>query len=386
MNDAADLVIIGGGPVGAALALALSGSGLEVMLLEARPADKRARDPRPLALSYGSRLILERLGVWAALAPVTSIDRIHVSQQNGFGRMALSAAEARLPALGYVADYTQLHATLHTALQGQGPALRYVTGATVSAIRDEPASSVVEFTAGGVQKSVTASLVVAADGGALDGVAEMRSVDYRQSALTTRLHSEQPHRNTAFERFTSGGPIALLPSGDDLALVWSAGHEQAQQLCKLTPAEFVAQLQRHFGLRLGALAIEGKRSLFPLALRYATQVTKKRAILIGNAAQTLHPVAGQGFNLGLRDAWELAEEAMRCGRDALGEPEMLKAYVARRRLDRGGGIWFTDALVRVFSNDIVPLRLARGAGLALLGCVPPLKNFVVRRMTFGVRG
>lgn len=386
MNDAAEVVIIGGGPVGAALALALSDSGLGVMLLEARPAGERASDPRPLALSYGSRLILERLGVWAALAPVTAIDRIHVSQQNGFGRVALSAAEARLPALGYVADYTQLHATLHNALQGRGSALHYVTGAKVSAIRDAPASSVVEFTAGGVQKSVTASLVVAADGGALDGVAEMQSVDYRQSALTTRLHSELPHRNTAFERFTSGGPIALLPSGDDLALVWSAGHEQAQKLCELAPAEFVAQLQRHFGKRLGALTIEGKRSLFPLALRYATQVTKKRAILIGNAAQTLHPVAGQGFNLGLRDAWELAEEAMRCGRDALGEAGMLKAYAARRRLDRGGGIWFTDSLVRMFSNDIAPLRLARGAGLALLGCVPPLKNFVVRRMTFGARG
>ncbi|MDP1716947.1 MAG: FAD-dependent monooxygenase, partial [Burkholderiales bacterium] len=187
-------------------------------------------------------------------------------------------------------------------------------------------------------------------------------------------------------RFTSGGPIALLPSGDDLALIWSAEHEQAQALCGLAPAEFVAQLERHFGKRLGALAIEGKRSLFPLALRYVTQVTKKRAILIGNAAQTLHPVAGQGFNLGLRDAWELAEEALRCGREALGEPGMLKAYAARRRLDRGGGIWFTDSLVRMFSNDIAPLRAARGAGLVLLGCVPPLKNFVVRRMTFGARG
>lgn len=386
MNDAADVVIIGGGPVGAALALALSGSGLGVMLLEARPAGERASDARPLALSYGSRLILERLGVWAALAPVTAIDRIHISQKNGFGRAALSAAEARLPALGYVADYTQLHATLHNALQDRGPALRYITGANVSAIRDVETISEVEFTTGGVQQSVGASLVVAADGGALDGMAEMQSVDYRQSAVTARLHSELPHRNTAFERFTSGGPIALLPSGDGLALIWTAGHERAQQLCELAPAVFEAELQQHFGKRLGALVIEGRRALFPLALRYATRVTKKRAILIGNAAQTLHPVAGQGFNLGLRDAWELAEEALRCGRAALGEPDMLKTYETRRRLDRGGGIWFTDSLVRMFSNDIAPLKFARGAGLALLGCVPPLKNFVVRRMTFGARG
>lgn len=386
MHDAADVVIIGGGPVGAALALALSGNGLQVMMLEARPADERVRDARPLALSYGSRLILERLGVWAALAPVTAIERIHVSQQNGFGRVSLSAAEARLPALGYVADYAQLYAMLHSALPGRGPALRLVSGAIVSAIRDAPDSTVVEFKVGGVDKTVTAALVVAADGGALDGVAEMRSVDYRQSALTARLHSELPHHNTAFERFTTDGPIALLPTGDDLALVWSAGHAQAQRLCGLETAEFVAQLERHVGKRLGALAIAGKRSLFPLALRYATQVTKKRAIMIGNAAQTLHPVAGQGFNLGLRDAWELAEVAVRYGRNGLGESEMLRAYAARRRLDRSGGIWFTDSLVRMFSNDIAPLRHARGAGLALLGCVPPLKNFVVRRMTFGARG
>jgi 2-octaprenyl-6-methoxyphenol hydroxylase len=386
MSDVAKVVIVGGGPVGAALALALSGSGLEVMLLEARLAEERASDPRPLALSYGSRLILERLGVWEALAPVTAIDRIHISQKNGFGRVALSAAEAKLPALGYVADYTQLHATLHNALQDRGPALRYVTGANVTAIRDAPASSVIEFTAGGIPHTVTASLVVAADGGTLEGVAELRSVDYRQSALTTRIHSELPHRNTAFERFTVDGPIALLPTGNDLALVWSAKHEQAEHLRELAPAEFVVQLERHFGKRLGALSMQGRRSLFPLGLRYATQVTKKRAILIGNAAQTLHPVAGQGFNLGLRDAWELAEEAQRSGYDALGEPGMLTAYAARRRLDRRGGIWFTDSLVRMFSNDIAPLRLARGAGLTLLGCVPPLKNFVVRRMTFGARG
>lgn len=386
MNDAADIVIIGGGPVGAALALALSGSKLAVTLLEARPAGDRASDPRPLALSYGSRLILERLGVWAALAPVTAINRIHISQQAGFGRVALTADEARLPALGYVADYTQLHSTLHEVLQENVSALRYVTGATVSAIHDAPSSSAVEFTAGGVQQSVTTSLVVAADGGALDGVAEMRHVDYRQSALTTRIRSELPHNNTAFERFTHGGPVALLPSGEDLALIWTEEHERAQQLCELAPEEFVAQLERLFGKRLGSLALVGKRSLFPLMLRYATEIRKKRAILIGNAAQTLHPVAGQGFNLGLRDAWELAEAALRCGRDGLGEPGMLGSYEARRRIDRGGGIWFTDSLVRMFSNDVVPLRLARGAGLTLLGCIPPLKDFVIRRMTFGARG
>ena len=384
MDDVADVVIIGGGPVGAALALALSGSGLAVTLLEARAGAQRVSDPRPLALSYGSRLVLERLGVWNALAPATAIDRIHVSQQGGFGRVALSASEARLPALGYVVDYTQLHATLENALQDR--LLHYLAGAKVIAVRDAQESSIVEFMAGGVQQSVAARLVVAADGGALEGVATTKAVDYHQSAVTARVRSELPHRNTAFERFTSSGPLALLPSGQDFALVWTAEYEQAQKLCDLSSDQFLFRLRQNFGGRLGAFTETGARSLFPLRLKYATHVVRPRTILIGNAAQTLHPVAGQGFNLGLRDAWELAGEIMRRERDAIGGAAMLRAYQARRRLDRGGGIWFTHSLVRLFSNDIAPVRAVRGAGLTLLGCVPPLKDFVVRRMTFGARG
>ena len=380
----ADVVIAGGGPVGAALALALCDSGLDVLLLEARENGQRGRDSRPLALSYGSRLILERLGVWDTLAPATAIERIHVSQQGGFGRVMLSAAEAGLPALGYVVDYAQLHAGLESAVRRR--ALNYVTGAKVSAIRDAQATASVEFVADDAEKAVTARLVVAADGGALAGVATARTVDYHQSALVAKVKSELPHCHTAFERFTGGGPLALLPSGDELALIWTAGHDHAQKLGEISADEFLARLQQQFGGRLGAFTETSARSLFPLSLRYAASVTQTRTILIGNAAQTLHPVAGQGFNLGLRDAWELAGELMRCTRDAIGNAAMLRAYRARRRVDRGGGIAFTDSLVRVFSNDIMPLRMARGAGLTLLGCMPPVKDFVVRRMTFGARG
>jgi 2-octaprenyl-6-methoxyphenol hydroxylase len=352
------------------------------MLLEAN--GQRSRDPRPLALSYGSRLILERLGVWDALTPATAIDRIHVSQQGGFGRLSLSAAEARLPALGYVVDYAQLHAALENAVRGRS--LQYVTGAKVSAIRDEQAIAGIVVATNDAEKTVAARLVVAADGGTLEGVAAVRTVDYHQSALTSRVKSELPHRHTAFERFTANGPLALLPSGDDFALIWTAGHEHAQKLRELSADEFLGQLRQQFGGRLGTFMETGTRSLFPLVLRHATSVAQKRTVLIGNAAQTLHPVAGQGFNLGLRDAWELAEEIMRCDRDAIGSTAMLRAYRARRRLDRGGGIGFTDSLVRLFSNDIAPLRIARGAGLSLLGCIPPAKDFLVRRMTFGTRG
>ncbi|MCW5605903.1 MAG: FAD-dependent monooxygenase, partial [Burkholderiales bacterium] len=238
----------------------------------------------------------------------------------------------------------------------------------------------------GVEKTMTVRLAVIADGGTAGGVTVTKTVDYRQSALTAMVSSELPHGNVAFERFTAGGPLALLPSGDELALVWTVDPARAQQLQALSQQAFLTQLRRHFGNRLGAFTAAGPRTLFALSRKCIAGTLRPRTVCIGNAAQTLHPVAGQGFNLGLRDAWELSREIVRWDRDALGDAAMLSAYHARRRVDREGGIWFTDSLVRLFSNDIAPIRAARGIGLTLLGCLPPARNFVVRRMTFGTRG
>lgn len=379
-----DVLIVGGGPVGAALALALRGSGIGLGLLEARGPEAAPADPRPIALSHGSRLILERLGVWDALAPVTPIMRIHVSQRGGFGRVELEAAEARLPALGYVLDYARLATTLARALDAGF--CHCLTGATVTALDPGPDAAHVHFDAGHGTQHAAARLLAVADGGAIAAMAQARTRDYHQAAVTARVASSLPHRNVAYERFTPDGPLALLPAGDALALVWTTTPEQAQQLCALPEAEFLHRLQHAFGRRLGAFSAVGARAGFPLALRVATRIAAPRMAALGNAAQTLHPVAGQGLNLGLRDAWELASVIEGCGRDEIGGAAMLEAYRARRRLDRGGGVWFTDTLARLFSNDIAPLRLARGLGLALLGAAPPAKNFVVRRMTFGARG
>jgi len=384
MVEAADIVVVGGGPVGAALALALADSGFAPVVLESRDPDVAIGDPRPLALSYGSRLILERLGAWEGLAPATPIASIHVSQQGGFGRVALAAAEARLPALGYVVDYARLHAALAQALISRVP--RAIAGARVTAIRPGHDAATVQFTLGAVEKAITAQLVVVADGGALQDLASTRKVDYQQTAVVATVASELPHRNVAFERFTAGGPLALLPCGDDLALIWTANPGRAQDLSGLPASDFLRRLHEDFGDRLGAFTAVGARSLFPLTLKYASDVALSRTALIGNAAQTLHPVAGQGFNLGLRDAWELAGEIVRASPEAIGSTEMLAAYRARRRIDRRGGIWFTDSLVRLFSNDIAPLSAARGIALALLGCLPPARDFVARRMIFGARG
>lgn len=378
------VLIVGGGPVAAALALALRGSGLAVGLLEAQPPDAVRTDPRPIALSHGSRLILERLGVWDELGAVTPIARIHVSQRAGFGRVELDAEEARLPALGYVLDYATLAGTLAGKL-GAGTC-DYLTGAAVTAVEGRPEAARVHFDNGGGVRRYSARLVVIAGGEAMTAITGARIWDYRQAAVTARVWGRVPHRNVAYERFTPAGPLALLPLGQALALIWTTSPGHAQELCALSEVAFLRQLQHAFGQRLGAFTGASVRAWFPLALKVADPVAAPRIFAVGNAAQTLHPVAGQGLNLGLRDAWELAGVIRDSDPGQIGEAAMSNAYAARRRLDRGGGVWFTDTLVRLFSNDIAPLRLARGLALVLLGAAPPLKEFVVRRMTFGARG
>jgi 2-octaprenyl-6-methoxyphenol hydroxylase len=374
-----DVLIVGGGPVGAAAALALGDRGLALGLVEPRDKPMHA-DPRPIALAHGSRLILERLGVWDRIAPVTPIERIHVSQRGGFGRLALDAQEAGLPALGYVVDYGRIADALRDEL-AVARDCRVIRSA-VTAVQPgiDSASACLDADSG----RITARLIVVAEGGALAG-GPARVRDYRQSVVTARVGSTAPHGNVAYERFTPEGPLALLPMGAGLALVWTTVPERARELCELPDVVFLQRLQEAFGGRLGIFTGTGPRTCYPLSLKVAPG-GGPRLIAIGNAAQTLHPVAGQGLNLGLRDAWELAATAGNYGDNELGASIHLAAYRKRRYLDRSGGIGFTDALVRLFSNDIAPLKAARGLGLALLGAAPPAKQFLVRRMTFGTRG
>lgn len=386
VTEHADVVIIGGGPVGSALALALRDTGLQMVLLEARPA--ATGDARPLALSYGSRLILDRLNLWPALAGfATPIRRIHVSQRGGFGRVELDADEAGMADLGYVIDYGRLAQGLATAVATTAVQCR--SGAQVTAWQ-AGAPARVEYVIDGESRAMTAQLVVVADGGAADGGAgdngDAQRVDYDQCAVTARVVSERPHNNIAYERFTRHGPLALLPDGKDWALVWTTTPARADELYGAEPAQFLDALHAEFGSRAGAFTAVTARARYPLRLRRTRQPVQDHVVRIGNAAQSLHPVAGQGFNLGLRDAWELGEHLAVADRATIGSADGLAAYRARRRVDRGGGVAFTHTLVQLFSNDVLPLRLARGTGLALLGCIPPLKNFVVRRMTFGARG
>jgi 2-octaprenyl-6-methoxyphenol hydroxylase len=377
----ADVAIIGGGPVGSALALALRDTGTAVVLLESRAAGAASHDERPLALAHGSRLILERLGVWDSLPPASPIHRIHISQRGGFGRTTLDAAQSKVPALGYVLHYGALAQALE---QCALPAA--IHDVRLSAITTALGVPTIDYNVDGRPRTLTASLVVIADGGGLPESTRVRTVDYGQCAVTARVHTSLPHAGTAYERFTPEGPLALLPDGAGMALIWTTPTARALPLCEATERAFLAGLQEQFGGRLGRFTAAGARHAYPLVLKFVSSVSAPRTAVVGNAAQTLHPVAGQGFNVGLRDAWELAEQIRRVPRATIGDEAMLAPYRARRRLDRGGGIFFTDALVRLFSNDYAPLRIARGIGLAAFDSLPPVKDFVVRRMLFGARG
>ncbi len=377
-----DVVIVGGGPVGAALALALADRTRSVLLAEAREEPVRENDPRTLALSFGSRLILERLGVWNQIAPATAIETIHVSHRGAFGRAMLAAVDAGVPALGYVVPHAALQRALRTSLQRTSH-VTLLMGSRASQVAATPESVCVQFEHGSVLRAAHARLAAITDGGATSqGLTRVRMRDYRQSALVANVLTSKPHRNWAFERFTPDGPLALLPREPGFAVVWTGAADMARQLCSLPAGTFLAQLQSAFGERAGIFtAVEG-RAAFPLVLRVAEPPAVARTLLLGNAAQTLHPVAGQGLNLGLRDAWELAEVVQLRPGDP-GSKQVLTAYASCRRRDRASGVLVTDALVRVFSNNRLALRWLRGCGLTLLDSLPPAKRAFMQQMMFG---
>jgi len=386
VNAEYDIAIIGGGPVGAALALALRGSQLKVCVLEARPAHTASSDARALALSYGSRLLLDRLGVWDALHDVSAIRTIHISQKQSFGRAVLHAAELNVPELGYVLPYPALQDALTHALQHSDVATIY--GASVTRLSNSADQAVIGYQQEGEEYTLHARLAVVADGGKLLAQQYPPEVhDYGQSALITHITCFAPQVNTAFERFTPQGPLALLPFKEGYELVWTASHQAAQEMLAWDDARFMRELHQHFGDRVGEFLTVSKRTCFPLGLRRAPQQTPMpHTVLLGNAAQTLHPVAGQGFNMGLRDAWELAQEILDAAPASLGTEAMLAAYRSQRRTDREAGIRFTDGLVRLFSNDLPLISAGRAAALTALDCLPFVKKFVAKRMMFGENG
>ncbi|MEI8361687.1 MAG: FAD-dependent oxidoreductase [Betaproteobacteria bacterium] len=381
------IIIVGGGPVGATLALLLAQRGVAVTVLEARQQGAAYGEGRALALSHGSRRILEKLGVWNKLAPhATAIHTIHVSQKGSIGRSKLYASDYMQEALGYVLSYGALSEALALALT-EKPTVNFIFEAIAEAITHSGSQASVSYSQAGETYTITSPLVVLADGGrsldALFGLAR-ETKEYGHDALISKVRAELPHHNIAYERFTPNGPMALLPNGErDFSLVWTGKKEYITPLLALSDAEFLTQFHQQFGDRVGRFLSVEKRMAFPLKLSQLKATDTPHLVVIGNAAQTMHPVAGQGFNVGLRDAESLAQLVVASSATALGTASMLDAYRASRKNDTKGGLFFTDFLVNIFSNDVVGASGLRSVGLGLFDIIKPIKQHLVSKMSFG---
>lgn len=387
-------VVVGGGPVGLVLALSLQQSGVPVTVLEAQTPGAMYHDGRALALSYGTRQVLEQLGVWTQLEPiVTAIETIHVSQQKGFGRALLKAGEHRVPALGYVVSYGALMQSLDARMAVSGPGIEVRYQVPVQQLHVGTHAAEVTFQSITGESGEDANpevlltpLAVIADGGrsleAIPGLIR-ETKHYGHDALVGLVQTELPHRNIAYERFTPYGPMALLPNGEQFSLVWTGEQSYIDQIAALDDAAFLAALHQAFGDRVGQFLQIGKRGRFPLKLSKLEQTFPAHCVVIGNAAQTMHPVAGQGFNVGIRDAMALAKNISASSSAEWGAAHRLTEYHQSRARDTGRGLIFTDFLVNVFSNDLIGVGLLRGAGLGALSLLPAARRFLVNKMSYG---
>lgn len=374
MLEQTDILIVGAGPVGMTLHLALAAGGVRSLLLDRRPRDAQPGDPRALALSHGARQLLEQLAAWPARA-ATPIETIHISQKDGFGRTLIDRADYGLPALGYVVRYRDLANALAARLSNDA----LIDAAEILDIDRSDEHITVSLRQAGQLRTIRTRLLVHAEGTPAEDPA-VKVSDYDQHAVIAEITPQPGHGRRAWERFTPDGPLALLPLGEEYSLVFTLPPARADAVMGLDDDAFTAALQAQFGQRM-RFARPGPRSRFPLALRLRQTLVDGREVWIGNTAQTLHPVSGQGFNLGIRDAWQLAETLLA---DGIGESSLAR-YAASRRLDRSGSAFFTDQIVRAFSNDFAPLKAARGLGLLALDIFPPARHFVAKRMIWGAR-
>jgi 2-octaprenyl-6-methoxyphenol hydroxylase len=391
-----DVAIVGGGMVGASFALALRTTGLRVLLIEGVPADSAAQpsfDERTTALGNGSRQIFETLGVWAAMsgesAPIRSI---HVSDAGRFGVARLEAHEQRVDAFGYVVPNRVIGRVLWQALR-TAPSVTLAVPAQLKSATLDASGVLLDVDIDGKVEQVRAALGVAADGAgsvlrASAGI-EAAIEDYDQIAIVVNACTDKPNQGEAFERFTASGPLAVLPvCGGGYAVIWAVKPDRAAELMALDEAAFAAELQKSFGWRAGRWARIGRRHTYPLALSRAAQTVAGRVVLIGNAAQALHPIAGQGFNLGLRDAATLAEmlAAIAANADFSSQlDELLVRFAAWRAEDRGGVTRFTDGLVKLFGSGMPGVGVARNFGLLLFDLSPAAKS-ALSRVSWGFAG
>jgi 2-octaprenyl-6-methoxyphenol hydroxylase len=381
-----DVAIVGGGMVGASLAAALVGTGRRLLLIESVPFGAAAQpsfDERTTALGNLSRRIFEGLEVWADMAPEAApIRAIHVSEAGRFGFSRLTAAEQGIEAFGYVVANRCIGAALWRKLNASADLTVHAPAQVADLVLTPENVRLTVLTRSGSALPLVARLVVAADGAnsAIRATAGIATdvVDYDQVAVVANVATDRPHEGNAYERFTAAGPLAVLPRHDGgLAVIWACRPERAQQLLALAEPAYLAELQAQFGWRAGRFLRAGPRSSYALKLTRAATNVATRTVLIGNAAQALHPVAGQGFNLGLRDAAMLAEVIAATAGDA-GAPAALQQFAAWRARDRRGVVRFTDGLIRLFGDSRPGAALLRNLGLLVFDLTPPAKGALAR--------
>lgn len=376
------IVISGAGPVGQTLALLLHQQGIaasDILLLDAKTSEQVMHDARSIALSYGSRQILQSVQAWPIKA--TRIEQIHVSRRGNFGRSLIAAADYDLPALGYVARYGDIIAPLQQLLAQGQIAIKRPT--QISAIDEQHDQVTLSLTDG---EKISADILIQAEGGIFGEQAQREQHhDYQQTAVIAHITASTPIAHRAFERFTEQGPLALLPQEDGYALVWCVRPATAGHLLALDDGQFKQALQDAFGGRLGTILSASPRHAYPLGLNAQNSATA-RSVRIGNAAQTLHPVAGQGLNLGLRDAVVLAKCLARAPIASVPNGAFTE-FIALRQADRKATIRITDSMAKIFTSapDGSLTQSALGLGLGMLDLVTPAKKLLAEQMMFGSR-
>ena len=386
-----DIVIAGGGMIGTSLALALAPLSLRVAVVEAVPraaVEQPSFDDRSTALSRSTQRMFAAMGLWDDIAAAaTAVKKIHVSDQGRFGFSHIDAEEQNVEALGHVVINRVLGSVLQNALDDL-PDVDIICPAKISAARVAPDSATVTVQhENGDSAELQCRLLVAADG-ARSGVRDMLGITashkaYGQCAIVGNLLSEKSLQNCAYERFTQHGPLAMLPITDGrTGFVWTVAEDDATRILQLDDGAFLDELQDAFGYRLGTFSRVGKRAAYPLHLSKAMRLTATRSVLVGNAAHGLHPVAAQGFNLGLRDVAALCDCI--AGYD-LDDAELLDSYAAWRKADQGKLVGFTDGLVQLFSSNRRSVRALRSVGMLGFDVVPGVRSLFAKH-TMGLAG
>ena len=380
------IIIIGAGPVGIIFALLNKSLNFKTLLLESNSKNQATKDKRALALSNGSKFILEKIDVWNDLCTkLTPINTIHTSQKGTFGRTVMNAEEFEQESLGFIVSYGDLITSLNKRISNSKN-IKVSYDSEALAFNEEDNKQTLFYKQKLEKKSVDCDLLVLADG----GKSKIKGIDIKKtnksfdhSALVSSVETDIPHSNVAYERFTSMGPMALLPNlNGKYSLVWTGPKKDIKSLIGLSDSEFLIALQDHFGDRVGNFELCEKRITFPLKQSFISKYPKENIAIIGNSAQVMHPVAGQGLNTGIRDAFILAD-CIESEDTNLDIKSMINKFNDMRKLETKNIVKLTESLVTIFSNDFVGLNKFRGIALSFLDLIPPLKKRFVKKMSYG---